>query len=128
MGSTDLAQPRFDYEDINLVPKKCIVESRTECDAGVTFGKRRFKLPVVPANMECAIDEKLAETLAAAGFFYILHRFSVDTVRYGSDVRHSPSISVPKCAVARGCVSRCLHATGAVHTHNAHAHWRSASF
>ncbi len=30
---------------------------------------------VVPANMECAIDEDLAEKLAAAGFFYILHRF-----------------------------------------------------
>jgi hypothetical protein len=32
--------------------------------------------------MECAIDEELAEKLAAAGYFYILHRFSVDTVAF----------------------------------------------
>ena len=48
----------FDYEDIQLIPNKCIVESRSECDTSVEFGGRTFKLPVVPANMQTIIDEK----------------------------------------------------------------------
>lgn len=37
----------FDYEDIQLIPAKCIVNSRSECDTTVTLGKHKFKLPVV---------------------------------------------------------------------------------
>ena len=50
----------FDYEDIQLIPNKCIVNSRAECDTTTKFGKHRFKLPVVPANMQTVIDESLA--------------------------------------------------------------------
>jgi GMP reductase len=65
----------FDYEDIQLIPAKCIVNSRSECDTSVTFGGRTFKLPVVPANMQTIIDEKIALQLAEDGYFYIMHRF-----------------------------------------------------
>ncbi|MFS0673383.1 GMP reductase [Ornithinibacillus sp. 179-J 7C1 HS] len=65
----------FDYEDIQLIPAKCVVNSRSECDTSVTFGGRQFKLPVVPANMQTIIDEKIALTLAEQGYFYIMHRF-----------------------------------------------------
>ncbi|WP_077213045.1 GMP reductase [Bacillus dakarensis] len=65
----------FDYEDIQLIPAKSIVSSRTECDTSVEFGGRRFKLPVVPANMQTIIDEKIAAYLARNGYFYIMHRF-----------------------------------------------------
>lgn len=65
----------FDYEDIQLVPAKAIVNSRTECDTSVKFGGRTFKLPVVPANMQTIIDEKIAIYLAENDYFYILHRF-----------------------------------------------------
>ncbi|KPH74386.1 GMP reductase [Oceanobacillus caeni] len=65
----------FDYEDIQLVPAKCIVKSRSECDTTVTLGNRTFKLPVVPANMQTILDEKLAIYLAEKGYFYIMHRF-----------------------------------------------------
>ncbi len=66
----------FDYEDIQLIPSKCIVKSRSECDTSVEFGKFRFKLPVVPANMATIIDDQLAEWLASNGYFYIMHRFN----------------------------------------------------
>ncbi len=69
----------FDYEDIQLVPAKCIVKSRTECDTTVTLGGHTFKLPVVPANMQTIIDENVAEKLAAGGYFYIMHRFNPET-------------------------------------------------
>ncbi|MGO4890357.1 GMP reductase [Anaerobacillus sp. MEB173] len=65
----------FDYEDIQLIPAKSVVNSRTECDTSVTFGNRTFKLPVVPANMQTIIDEKIAVYLAENGYFYIMHRF-----------------------------------------------------
>ncbi|WP_121641079.1 GMP reductase [Virgibacillus sp. Bac330] len=65
----------FDYEDIQLIPAKCIVRSRSECDTSVTLGKHTFKLPVVPANMQTIIDEKIALMLAENGYFYIMHRF-----------------------------------------------------
>lgn len=65
----------FDYEDIQLVPNKCIVDSRSECDTSISFGGCTFKLPVVPANMQTIIDEKIAIMLAENGYFYIMHRF-----------------------------------------------------
>lgn len=65
----------FDYEDIQLVPSKGIVESRKECDTSVEFGGRTFNIPVVPANMETVIDEDLAVWLAENGYFYVMHRF-----------------------------------------------------
>ncbi|VDG89429.1 GMP reductase [Lysinibacillus sphaericus] len=65
----------FDYEDIQLIPAKCIVDSRSECDTSVKLGKHTFRLPVVPANMQTIIDEKIAIQLAEGGYFYIMHRF-----------------------------------------------------
>ena len=66
----------FDYEDIQLIPNKCIVDSRSECDTSVTLGRHSFKLPVVPANMQTIIDERIALKLAQEGYFYIMHRFN----------------------------------------------------
>jgi len=68
----------FDYEDIQLIPNKCIVNSRSECDTSVTLGKHTFRMPVVPANMQTIIDDKIAEFLAENGYFYIMHRFDED--------------------------------------------------
>ncbi|MGX6961802.1 GMP reductase [Vagococcus xieshaowenii] len=68
----------FDYEDIQLVPNKCIVNSRSECDTTVTLGQHTFKMPVVPANMQTIVDETISEWLAANGYFYIMHRFEED--------------------------------------------------
>ncbi|WP_223702247.1 GMP reductase [Sutcliffiella deserti] len=65
----------FDYEDIQLIPAKCVVNSRSECDTTVTLGGHTFKLPVVPANMQTIIDESIAIYLAENGYFYIMHRF-----------------------------------------------------
>lgn len=73
---------KFDFDDINLIPKKCIVGSRSECDTSVTLGKHTFKLPIVPANMECVINQDLAIRLSESGYFYILHRFEIDNVEF----------------------------------------------
>lgn len=65
----------FDYDDVLLIPAKCIVKSRKECDTSVTLGQHTFAIPVVPANMQTIIDEHLAVYFAENNYFYIMHRF-----------------------------------------------------
>jgi GMP reductase len=72
---------KFDFSDINLIPRKCVVDSRSECDTSFQLGKFKFNLPIVPANMECVINEEVSITLAQNGFFYIMHRFG-DTLEF----------------------------------------------
>ncbi|TXI16165.1 MAG: GMP reductase [Ottowia sp.] len=77
----------FDYDHILLLPRKCRVQSRSECDAGIDFGGRRFKLPVVPANMKTVVDEKLCIWLAEHGYFYVMHRFDFDNLAFVRDMK-----------------------------------------
>lgn len=71
----------FDYEDIQLIPNKSVVKSRTECDTSVKLGNRTFKLPVVAANMQTVIDEELAIWFAENDYFYVMHRFEEEKRR-----------------------------------------------
>lgn len=72
----------FDYDNILLLPRKCRVESRSECDASVELGGRSFRLPVVPANMKTVVDETISLWLAQNGYFYVMHRFDLDNVQF----------------------------------------------
>jgi len=77
----------FDYDNILLLPRKCRVQSRSECDAGVELGGRRFRLPVVPANMKTVVDEKICAWLAQNGYFYVMHRFDLDNLQFVREMR-----------------------------------------
>jgi len=77
----------FDYDNILLLPRKCRVESRSECDAGVEFGPRRFRIPVVPANMKTVVNESICVWLAQNGYFYVMHRFDLDNVAFVTDMK-----------------------------------------
>ena len=72
----------FDYDNILLLPRKCRVQSRSECDASVTLGARSFRLPVVPANMKTVVDIPICTWLAQNGYFYVMHRFDLDNVQF----------------------------------------------
>jgi GMP reductase len=72
----------FDYDNVLLLPRKCRVESRSECDASVELGGRSFKLPVVPANMKTVVNEEICVWMAKAGYFYVMHRFDTDNVAF----------------------------------------------
>lgn len=76
----------FDYDNILLLPRKCSVESRSECDASVTLGGRSFRIPAVPANMKTVIDEPTCIWLAQNGYFYVMHRFDLDNIRFVQDM------------------------------------------
>jgi GMP reductase len=77
----------FDYDNILLLPRKCRVQSRAECDTGVTLGKHTFRLPVVPANMKTVVNKSICEWLATNGYFYVMHRFDLDNVKFVRDCK-----------------------------------------
>ena len=77
----------FDYDNILLLPRKCRVESRAECDASVELGGRRFRIPVVPANMKTVVNESICIWMAQNGYFYVMHRFDLDNVQFVKDMK-----------------------------------------
>ncbi len=77
----------FDYDNILLLPRKCRVQSRSECDASTTLGPRSFRIPVVPANMKTVVNEALCIWLAEHGYFYVMHRFDLDNVKFVQDMK-----------------------------------------
>ncbi len=76
----------FDYDNILLLPRKCRVESRSECDASVELGGRSFRIPAVPANMKTVVNERICTWLAQNGYFYVMHRFDLDNVQFVKDM------------------------------------------
>jgi GMP reductase len=76
----------FDYDNVLLLPRKCRVESRSECDTSVTLGKHSFRLPVVPANMKTVVDPQICAWLARNGYFYVMHRFDLDNLQFVRDM------------------------------------------
>src|SRR5213076_2959826 len=86
-AKANLSMDIFDYDNVLLLPRKCRVESRSECDTSAELGGRSFKLPVVPANMKTVVDEPITQWLAANGYFYVMHRFDLDNIAYAKRMR-----------------------------------------
>jgi len=78
---------RFDFQHINLIPRKCIVNSRMECNTSLKFGNHTFNMPIMPANMECVINDDIAIKLASNNYFYVHHRFNNDVVEFSKKMR-----------------------------------------
>lgn len=72
----------YAYDDVALVPKLYTGSSRSNIDTSCTLGEHRFKVPVVPANMKCVVDTTIANMLQQNGYFYVMHRFDVDALRF----------------------------------------------
>lgn len=72
----------YNYDDIYLIPNKCVLTSRSNADTSVILGKTQFKLPIVPANMSSTINSSWAQFLDMNGYFYIMHRFNNSTVPF----------------------------------------------
>ena len=70
------------YDDIALVPNYSAATSRSELDVSAYIIDRTINLPVIPANMKCVIDEKIAHFLSQNDHFYIMHRFDLDNYEF----------------------------------------------
>lgn len=74
----------LDYSDIAIVPQTGVLSSRTKAitDTYQFIGGFNFKLPVIPANMKCVINQPLAKWLSDNYYFYIMHRFNIDIYEF----------------------------------------------
>lgn len=78
---------QMSYSDIALIPQKCIVDSRKECDTSVFFGEHTFDMPVFPSNMKSVIDEETCIFLAKNKWFYIMHRFGISSREFAEKMK-----------------------------------------
>ena len=53
--------------------------------SGIELGSRKFRLPVVPANMKTVVDESICEWLAQTAISTVMHRFDLDNVAFHAD-------------------------------------------
>lgn len=76
----------YDYSDIYLVPNKCVVESRKNCDTSFIMDnghiKMKFDMPVVASNMKSVVDQQTCEFFAQHNWFYIMHRFGINQIEF----------------------------------------------
>jgi GMP reductase len=84
---------KFDFDDINLIPRYSTVDSRQEIETSIRIGEHKFKNPIIPANMESVINEELAKKLASNGYFYVMHRFGIDTKQFITNMREANLIT-----------------------------------
>lgn len=65
----------FTYDQVYLRPRHSSLMTRSDADVSITLFNRKFKLPIVPANMEDVIGIDNAYFLSENDYFYIFHRF-----------------------------------------------------
>jgi GMP reductase len=63
------------YSDVALLPEYSECVSRSDCDTSIELGGKKFKLPIIPANMKSVMDIILARWMSENDYFYIMHRF-----------------------------------------------------
>jgi len=73
-----MSKTYYSYQDVFLKPRYSEFHSRSEANTSIKFGNQTFKLPVVPANMECTMNVDKAKYMSENEYFYIMHRFNAD--------------------------------------------------
>lgn len=65
----------FSYDDICLRPEYSDLQTRKDADTSTVFLGQKWRLPVIPANMQDVISWDIADALQTNNYFYIMHRF-----------------------------------------------------
>lgn len=73
-----MSKTYYSYSEVFLKPRYSEFHSRSEADTSIKLGNKTFKLPVVPANMECTMNVDKAKYMSEHEYFYIMHRFNKD--------------------------------------------------
>jgi GMP reductase len=73
-----MSKTYYSYSEVFLKPRYSEFHSRSEANTSIKFGNKTFKLPVVPANMECTMNVDKAKYMSEHEYFYIMHRFNAD--------------------------------------------------
>ena len=70
------------YDNVALVPRYSKLETRKEANVKANIKNFTFKLPVIPSNMRCVIDDKKAKWLSENDYMYVMHRFNIDNLEF----------------------------------------------
>lgn len=84
----------YQYKEVCLLPRYSTLKTRQRAEVSTVFLGSRFKLPVVPSNMVCVINETHAQWLSEHGYFYIMHRFGVDNLEFVRGAQDWKTISI----------------------------------
>jgi GMP reductase len=84
----------YQYKDICLLPRYSSLKTRQRAEVSTVFLGSQFKLPVVPSNMVCVINESHAKWLSERGYFYVMHRFGVDNLEFVRAAQGWKTISI----------------------------------
>lgn len=82
------------YKDVCLLPQYSYLKTRKDADASVNFLGFKFRLPIIPSNMVCVIDEKRAEWMSDNNYFYIMHRFGIDNYEFVKQSQGWANVSI----------------------------------
>jgi len=66
----------YTFNDVNIVPKFSLVNSRSECITKVNFCGVNLDIPLVPSNMSAIVGYDMMKTMALNGSVAIMHRFN----------------------------------------------------
>lgn len=72
----------LDYDNVCLLPRYSNLSTRKQACVSSILGTRDFKLPVIPSNMKCVINEERAKWLSENDYMYVMHRFGIDTLEF----------------------------------------------
>ena len=62
--------PIFDYEDIQLIPNKCVIKSRAEADTSVILGNQTFKFLWYNKNKQKYINYNSTKKIKYDHYFF----------------------------------------------------------
>lgn len=84
------------YSDIVLIPAYSSCKSRSDCDTSVKICGKKYRLPIIPANMKAVITEHHCEWLSLNNYFYIMHRFDIDVEAFVDNANRNnwPLVSI----------------------------------
>jgi GMP reductase len=85
---------KLHYKDICFLPRYSQLRSRKDAQVSVIFLGHQFRLPIIPSNMKCVIDESLAHWLSENNYFYVMHRFGVDNYEFVRNAQHWRTVSI----------------------------------
>ncbi len=86
----------LNFDDVRLIPQKCVVKSRSECDTTTRLGKHSFAVPVVAANMKSILTYDICKQFDRANWFYVYHRIdgSIDVLKFVEQAQDFNVVSI----------------------------------
>uniref|UniRef100_A0A3B0MFV3 GMP reductase n=1 Tax=Theileria annulata TaxID=5874 RepID=A0A3B0MFV3_THEAN len=77
----------YDFDNVMLLPRECIVMTRADCDVSAKLGKFTFKIPLMASNMPSIMNETIAVELAKRNYFYVMHRYGTNNLEFSRKMR-----------------------------------------